>query len=175
MGFYLETEQAEQFALWHTSRVPFDDREIALPDLLRFCDSFELRRGLVTTREILNAYKEVRYSNMITTVSTIRLCSQDTTALENFNKYIFEPLCIFFKTPDTSNESNKFHMLVVSIHRNEARIFGFRLNHRFKFELIPHRIRSRISQSRIYCIICNGWRIGGWGVNSSKSYAKHCV
>lgn len=38
--------------------------EMALPDLLRFCDSFELRQGLVTTREILDAYKEVSHSNV---------------------------------------------------------------------------------------------------------------
>lgn len=32
---------------------------MTLCDVIRFCDSFELRPGLVSTREILDAYKTV--------------------------------------------------------------------------------------------------------------------
>lgn len=32
---------------------------MALPDVLRFCDAFELRPGLVSTREIVDGFKEV--------------------------------------------------------------------------------------------------------------------
>ena len=32
---------------------------MTLTDVLRFCDTFELRPGLVSTREIVDAYKEV--------------------------------------------------------------------------------------------------------------------
>ncbi len=32
---------------------------MTLPDVLRFCDAFELRPGLVSTREIVDAFKEV--------------------------------------------------------------------------------------------------------------------
>ena len=35
---------------------------MTLPDVLRFCDAFELRPGIVSTREIVDAYKEVRSS-----------------------------------------------------------------------------------------------------------------
>lgn len=33
---------------------------MTLPDVLRFCDAFELRPGLVSTREIVDAFKEVK-------------------------------------------------------------------------------------------------------------------
>lgn len=41
--------------------LPFSrSREMVLPDVLQFCDAFELRPGLVSTREVLDAFKEVR-------------------------------------------------------------------------------------------------------------------
>ena len=48
---------------------------MTLPDILRFCDAFELRPGLVSTREIVDAYKEVR--TMI-----LRLYGGPTSALD---------------------------------------------------------------------------------------------
>eukprot|EP00903_Cladosiphon_okamuranus_P010271 g9725.t1 len=38
---------------------------MALPDVLRFCDAFELRPGLVSTREIVDAYKKVAYPGVV--------------------------------------------------------------------------------------------------------------
>lgn len=32
---------------------------MTLSDILRFCDAFEIRPGLVSTREVLDAFKEV--------------------------------------------------------------------------------------------------------------------
>lgn len=47
---------------------------MTLPDILRFCDAFELRPGLVSTREIVDAYKEVR--------TMLRLYGGPTSALD---------------------------------------------------------------------------------------------
>ena len=37
---------------------------MALPDVLGFCDAFELRPGLVSTREIVDGFKEVRTTRL---------------------------------------------------------------------------------------------------------------
>lgn len=49
-----------------------------LPDILRLCDAFELRPGLVSTREIIDAYKKVPWLQSCRPGSLYKIWSRTT-------------------------------------------------------------------------------------------------
>lgn len=61
---HLSARRPDFLHYWFSSLLFSTSRgaKMTLPDVLRFCDAFELRPGLVSTREIVDAFKEVKHS-----------------------------------------------------------------------------------------------------------------